>query len=420
MRNPFRGGGSPFVRRRLAAGLLVVALAAGAGFAIAVAGGGSDDGGSTTANVPPPGAAAKSFLARIVPAPAGQRRAEEAKVPRSVARLVRRMPLRRKVAQLFVVGYQGQNLTQPIFGRVRSQGLGGVVVDRSNFAGPDQLRQQAGEFGVVARDGKQVRPFVFAQQEGGSYNALRGLPPASDPGDLRNAAQAAQQGRQAARTLRDLGVNAVIGPDIDVGAIDQGEDAFGPRVFSDDPRQVAAYANAMVRAYRRGRIFVAPEHFPGLGSATQPTEDGVANVGLSVDQLDKRDLVPFRAAFRAGAPGVVISSGMYAPDDFVTPGSVSKAVITGLLRKRERFAGVAMTDDLADPGVSNTFSITQAAVAAVAAGADIVYMTGSAQGQQRAYSAVLRAVKRRKISRSRVDEAVTRILIAKRGIGLVP
>jgi beta-N-acetylhexosaminidase len=397
-----------------------VVLAAGAGFGIAVAGGGGNGHRSSAPRTAPTPAAGSSFLTRIVPGPAGHGgRATRVAVPASVARTARRMSLQRKVAQLFVVGFQGQDLTAPVFAQLRRQDLGGIVIDRANYVSPDQLRQQAGEAGVIAKQAKHLPPWVFAQQEGGSYNALRGLPPATAPGDARSVAQAGAQARQAGKALRSLGVNAVIGPMIDVGASGEGDDAYGSRVYSDEPRQVAAYAGAVVRAYRAARVFTAPEHFPGLGSANQPTEEGAANVGQSVAQLSKRDLVPFRAAFRAGTPGVMLSSGMYVVDDFVTPGSVSKAVITGLLRHRERFGGVAMTDDLADPGVSVNYSVPAATVSAVKGGADLLYISGSAKAQQAAYAAVLRAVKRKKIPRRRIDEAVLRILTAKRGVGLI-
>jgi beta-N-acetylhexosaminidase len=206
---------------------------------------------------------------------------------------------------------------------------------------------------------------------------------------------------------------------IDVGVSDVGEDAFGSRVYSDDPREVAAYATAAVGEYRRAKLFVAPEHFPGLGSANQPTEEGPAQVGQSLGELRARDLAPFRAAFRAGADGVLLSSGAYAADDGVTPGSVSPKVATDLLRRSEGFRGVAITDDLADPAVSVNYSAPAAAVAALRAGADAVYISGSARDQQAAYKAVLRAARRKRISRARLDEALLRILMAKRKIGLI-
>jgi beta-N-acetylhexosaminidase len=195
--------------------------------------------------------------------------------------------------------------------------------------------------------------------------------------------------------------------------------AIGARAFSDDPELVASYAAALVRTYRDKRVFAAVKHFPGLGSASQSTEAGPANVGLSLDELANRDLVAFRAAFRAGAPGVVISNGLYAPDDFILPGSLSKSITTDLLREELRFEGIAITDDLADPSVTALGTVPDAAVQAVKAGADMVQISGSPGDQQAAYVAVLRAVRSGEIPPERLDEAVLRVLNGKRDYGLI-
>ena len=114
-----------------------------------------------------------------------------------------------------------------------------------------------------------------------------------------------------------------------------------------------------------------------------------------------------------------MSHGLYALDDFVVPGSLSKKVATGLLRGELRFRGIAITDDLSDPPITALGSVPDAAVQAVNAGADMVYISGPAGDQQAAYVAVLRAARRGEISRKRLDEALVRILAVKRDYGLI-
>jgi len=149
------------------------------------------------------------------------------------------------------------------------------------------------------------------------------------------------------------------------------------------------------------------------------TDEGPATVGLSESDLEQRDLVPFRAAIRAGAPAVVLSHAVYSMDDFTVPASLSRKVIQGLLRRKLGFKGVAITDDLADPPVASFASLPDAAVKAVQAGADMVYISGSSGDQRAAYVEVLRAVRRGQISRQRLDQAVLRILEAKRNYRLI-
>ena len=103
--------------------------------------------------------------------------------------------------------------------------------------------------------------------------------------------------------------------------------------------------------------------------------------------------MPFRAAIEAGAPAVLLSHGLYAADDFVVPGSLSRRITTDLLRDELKFKGVAITDDLADPPITALGTVPDAAVKAVRAGADMLYVSGPAGDQQAAYVAVLRAVR---------------------------
>jgi beta-N-acetylhexosaminidase len=407
-------------RRSLALALLAV-LALAAGAAGAVVGGRHDD-EPTASNVPSPGRDTPreriSFLAKLLPPPAGKERRGQSPVPKSVADLARRLPIDRKVAQLFLLGFRGTDSSAEIFGRLRRLDLGGIVLDAANFVDVNQLGTLAGQAAAVARQRRHVPPWVFASQEGGDLNTFPGLPPSSAPADLRSAGDAAAQARESGKALRALGVNGVLGPVVDVGGTETGS-TLGARVYSDDPEEVASFADATVHAYRAEHVFSTAEHFPGLGAADQSTEDGPATVGLGLDELRDRDLIPFRAAIDAGVPGVTVGSALYPFSDFTVPASLSRLVATGLLRHDMHFRGVAMTDDLADPAITTLRSIPEAAVLALRAGADMLYVSGGAGEQQAAYVAVLRAVKRGRIPRRRLSEAVGRILLAKQDYDLI-
>jgi beta-N-acetylhexosaminidase len=410
-------------RRRL----LIVAIAALALAAVVtgvVVGAGHGDGGAGgAANVPAPGREAPrthvSFLARMVPPPAQrQRGGGRAAVPRSVAELARRLPLESKVAQLFLVGFRGTDLTAEIFGRMRRLDLGGIVIAAHNYTDVTQLGALAGEAAVIARDERHVPPWVMTTQEGGELNSFPDLPPSALPADLGSAAEAGAEAKASATALHGLGVNGVLGPDVDVGGAETGS-SLGARVYSDQADDVAAYAAATVEAYRAEHVFSAVKHFPGLGATDQSTEEGPATVGLGLDELRQRDLIPFAAAIDAGVPGVVVGHALYPFNDFTVPASLSRQVDTDLLRREMGFKGVAVTDDLADPAITAIHTVPDAAVQALRAGADMLYVSGDAGNQQAAYVAVLRAVQRGRVPRRRLDEAVGRILLAKQDYDLI-
>jgi beta-N-acetylhexosaminidase len=409
----------PARRRLLLALVVALAVCAGAaGIVIGAAGGDDDD----SASVPSPGRATPkehiSFLAKLVPPPADRKRARGPAFPKTVADLARRLPLERKVAQVFLYGFRGTDSSAAIFGRLRRVDLGGIVLGAQNYFNATQLGGLAAQATAVARQRRHVPPWVFASQEGGELNSFPDLPPSAAPADMRSAAEARTQAQASAKTLRSLGINAVLGPVVDVGGSETGS-VLGSRVYSDDPKEVATYAGASVRGYRAEHVFSSASHFPGLGASDQSTQDGPATVGLGLDDLRQRDLIPFKAAIGAGVPGITVSSALYPFSDFTVPASLSSEVNTDLLRSDMRFRGVALTDDLADPAITTLESIPDAAVKAFRTGADMVYISGDAGDQQAAYVAVLRAVRRKKITRARLNAAVGRILLAKQGYGLI-
>jgi beta-N-acetylhexosaminidase len=360
-----------------------------------------------------------SFLARIVPPPAArtQIRPEDGSLPRGVAELLARLPVERKVAQLFALGFEGTDASADIVGRLRRLDLGALVVARQNYTDEAQLAALTGTFRTTARSARHFPPFVLTSQEGGALNSLPGLPPSAPPADLASAAQAGAEALASGRALRGLGVTGVLGPVVDVG-LGSGS-ALGERVYSDDPEEVAAYARRSVEAYRTARVFSSAAHLPGLGAADQATQDGPATVGLELDQLRERDLLPFAAAIGAGVPGVTLAHALYPFSDFTVPASLSPVVATRLLRDELGFEGVALTDDLADPAITALYTVPDAAVEALRAGADMLVISGPAGDQQAAYVAVLQAVRSGRISRARLDRAVGRILSVKRDYGLI-
>lgn len=361
---------------------------------------------------PPPG---RSFLARIVPSPAGG--LPGARVPGVIRRLVARLPAERKAAQLMLIGFRGADPSATFFRTLKRGDYGGVVFEQRNYRDAVQLEAMTTSVVNATASRGHEPPLILARQEGGEHSAFPGFPPAAPPGDLAGIRDATAEFKRTTKALREVGLNGVIGPPIDVGA--PGADTLGTRVFSDDADNVANYARAGVGTFRRAKMLSAPEHFPGIGGATTHTDLGPAQVGLSLEELQKRDLVPFRAAIAAGAPAVVVGHANYAPDDFVTPASLSKIFATDVLRGGLGFRGVAISDDLASAAISTTQpSLAEAAVAAIGAGIDMVWISGPPSEQAKIYRAILNAIKSGKLSRGRVDAAVTRIVTVKRELGL--
>lgn len=403
--------------------MLVLVFGFGVGTALSTILGSGDEGGGKRATVPAPKVAGpskdpkreRSFLTRVVPPPAGSLRG--ARPPAAIARLVRSMPVEQKVAQLMLVGFGGRDATAPIFKQIPRRTYGGLMLEERNYEGAQQLRVLTAELQAQVTRSRTTQPFLGAVQQGGEWNALSALPPELAPADTENVAVASDLARTTARTWKRLGLNAIFSPSLETGPEDGG--AMGTRAFSDEPDQVAAYAQAQVEEYTDAGILSAAGRFPGLGAAAVPPEEAPPNVGLSLEELRTRDLVPFRAAIRTGTPAILVGHGLYVTDDFVVPASLSSAVSANLLRGQLGFRGLAIADDLTLPAITTSSSTPEAALRAIAAGLDMVYVPGPDSLVQETYDALLNGVKRGGLKRRRVDEALTRILVAKSDLGLL-
>jgi beta-N-acetylhexosaminidase len=332
----------------------------------------------------------------------------------AVVALANRMPLAQQVAQLFMVGVDGDGSDAAASAGIPD--VGGVVLTSANFVSDSQVGALVGDLKTVAGSAGAQPPLIAATQEGGGETAFPDLPPESEPviGATGNPAVARAQALLAGKSLRTLGVQMTIAPLADVDTL---QGALTGRLFSTDPHAVARFALAAVAGYQAAGVISAVGHFPGSGAASADPDEMSATVGLTMAELQARDLVPF-AAVAPSASVIVMSNAAYVAFDGVTPaGLLAQAV--SLLRNTYGFGGVVMTDDLDatldptgdDPG--------QAAVQALEAGDDLLYITGPPSEHMEAYDGVLAAAQRSALARRLVQAALLRDLTLKADYGVL-
>jgi beta-N-acetylhexosaminidase len=339
--------------------------------------------------------------------PAPRRRARRG--PPAAARLP--VALERAVAQLFMVGFKGTLPRSRFFFRLGARDWGGVILTADNYVEPGQLKALAGEVGVVARNAGHAPPIVAAAQLGGPDSAFANLPP-SPQSRVGTPAQAHAEAVLAGRQLKALDIRMTFAPAADVAAVG------GPwegRAFSDSPALVARLARAAVDGYTAAGVASAPGHFPGEGAASADPGESVATVGLSLEELRARDLRPFAALVRR-APAITMSAALYAAFDGVTPATLLPEAVA--LLRGMGFRGVVVSADLASVALATGGTPARAAVEALEAGCDLLLLPGNATDQERAYRAVLDAVRSGRIQVRRVARALARVASLRRRAGV--
>ena len=215
-------------------------------------------------------------------------------------------------------------------------------------------------------------------------------------------------GRAIAREGRAAGIHVNFAPVVDVNN-NPSNPVINTRSFGESPQRVARLSELFVRGTQDGGELATAKHFPGHGDTDVDSHVGLPLVSATAARLDTVELVPFRAAMRAGA-ALVMTAHIALPaiaGDSTTPATLSPRIITGLLRDSLGFRGVAITDAMTMEGVGKGYTTERSSVLAVQAGADIL-LKPSDPG--RAIRAVVAAVERGDISRGRIDSAARHVL----------
>jgi len=246
------------------------------------------------------------------------------------------------------------------------------------------------------------------------------FPPAMAIAATARDSDAYDVARAIAEEGRAVGIHVNFAPVVDVNN-NPSNPVINTRSFGEDPRRVARLSAHFVRGAIDGGQLATAKHFPGHGDTDVDSHVGLPVVGASMARLDSVELVPFKAAITAGA-SLVMTAHIALPavnGDSSTPATLAPRIITGLLRDSLHFRGVAITDAMTMEGIGKGYSAEQSSVLAVQAGAEILLKPSDAT---RAINALVAAVDRGEISRSRIDSAARHMLElkARSGVAFAP
>jgi beta-N-acetylhexosaminidase len=246
------------------------------------------------------------------------------------------------------------------------------------------------------------------------------FPPAMAIAAAGRDSDAYDVGRAIAEEGRAVGIHINFAPVVDVNN-NPSNPVINTRSFGEDPRRVARLSALFVRGTMAGGEMATAKHFPGHGDTDVDSHVGLPVVSANMSRLDSVELVPFKAAIEAGA-SLVMTAHIALPavtGDSSTPATLSPRIITGLLRDTLRFRGVAITDAMTMEGIGKGYTTDESSVLAVKAGADILLKPSD---PTRAIDAIVRAVERGEIRRSRIDSASRHVLElkARSGVAITP
>lgn len=335
---------------------------------------------------------------------------------KAVAAAVPKLPLGQLAGQRIVTSLESTGVSKKLEAAIGRGEIAGLVLFAGSFPSRAAGQRLIARLQAIPRPPLLREPLlIMVDQEGGQVKRVDGPPDASaaEMGE-RGAAFSREQGRLTARSLRQLGVNVDLAPVLDV-ARPGGTIAATERGFGANAAKVTATAIPFAAALQAGGVAATGKHFPGLGSASENTDEAVQRIGLSKAKLRAVDEAPYRAFVAAGGDLVMLGTAIY-PAFSPLPAAFARPIATGELRGRLGFEGVTVTDALETVAVGAFGGPAKAGVAAARAGADLLLYThlSAAEDARRALAKKLRAGR---LDLAEFSESVTRVLDLRAKLG---
>ena len=318
--------------------------------------------------------------------------------------------LRRHVGQLAIVGFNGVDVPADVRSMAKEFDLGGVIFFARNVEAPEQVADLSRQAQALAQE---MPLWVSVDQEGGRVARLKRpfteWPPMITLG--RAGPQAERLAGRFARALADelhaVGISLDYTPVLDV-LTNPTNPVIGDRALAERAEDVARLGTVIIRTLQEAGIAACGKHFPGHGDTSTDSHFELPLLDHPPDRLEAIELVPFRAAIAADVAAIMTAHILIPSLDEEHPGTLSPAIVGGLLRGKLAYAGLVMTDDLSMKAISGRFGLSDATVQAIGAGCDAALMCApDPAAQVAALEAIIYAVEQGTLPLQRVEDAMT-------------
>ncbi|MDR4889564.1 beta-N-acetylhexosaminidase [Fredinandcohnia sp. QZ13] len=333
----------------------------------------------------------------------------------SISAVISKMSLEDKIGQMILAGVSGTSIDANANKLISQFHVGGIIFYKYNFETPTQVIQLVNQ--LKARNSSSLPLLLGVDQEGGRVTRLPGgltnFPPNKQIGQVNNPEFSYKVGTLLGHELKEFGLNLDFAPVLDINS-NPNNPVIGDRSFGNNAEVVSKLGIQTMKGIQSQNVITTIKHFPGHGDTSVDSHLDLPIVNKSLKELKELELIPFERAINQGADVVMVAHILLPQLDKTNPGTMSKAVMTDLLRKQLGFTGVIITDDMTMGAITEHYGIGKAAVESVKAGSDIILVGHDYNNVVKIISSLKTAVQNGEISEQRLNDSIERIIQLKR------
>ena len=325
---------------------------------------------------------------------------------------LKKMTIDEKIGQLIIAGFDGITVNDELQSLILEKYIGGVILFSKNVESASQVVALNNEIKEINKVNKSPI-FISVDEEGGLVSRMpsefKDIPTNSDIAKYDDEDLSYNIGKVIGEEISSLGFNMDFAPVLDINS-NPNNPVIGDRSFGDNEAIVSKLGIATMKGLKDSNVIASVKHFPGHGDTSVDSHVGLPVVEHDLERLKSFELVPFKKAIDAGADMVMVSHIMLPKIDEKEPATLSKTIITDILRKDMNYNGVVVTDDMTMGAIINNYDIGEAAVKSINAGVDIVMVCHQYENVTKVIDAIKEAVNNGTITEERLDKSVERIL----------
>ena len=325
---------------------------------------------------------------------------------------IKELSIEEKIGQMIIIGMDTNYITDRIKTMIKKYKIGGVILYRRNFNTYQEMIKLIKELKELNKENK-IPLFISIDQEGGRVNRMpkeiKNLPAANLIAKLGGKESIIKSAEITGELLKKSGFNLNFAPVLDIKRFHD-RHALGDRCYGENKEDVTLYGIEVMKTLQKHGIISVIKHFPGHGATKQDSHAFLPIITSKMENVEKEDMYPFEQAIKSGADAMLVGHLLIKNVTGIYPASLSRKFIYKYLRKKYRYNGIIITDDLKMKAIKMLYGEEKAVKKAFEAGNDIIVFRFKQEEERKSVENIINLVKKGKIKESRIDRSVRRII----------